>query len=229
MDPTYGNALRRMVTDPGSFSGTPGFQFALNQGLDATARSNSRMRGSGNALAALTKYGTGLAQQDYGAQMDRLTRASGQEQQYGLGQEQNQNAATQNANALTLGTEQNRLTGLRNANDFTLGQGQLTNTANANDQNFGLGMYQANNAWNLGNRQADNTAQGNWQQYDLGQQQNANTAANNQNTFNTNQGRNAIDWFGAQTQRGQAQGNQWLGEQRNERDWMPFNPQRRIA
>jgi len=236
----YGNQLKKLLTDPSSFSGSPGYQFALKQGLDSVNASNSAMRGSGNVLAALTQYGTGLAQQDYGNTVDRYGRLLGQEQGYDINQGNVANTATANANSLALGTEANRLTGLRNANDFTLGQGQnanaatrnandLTlgqgqnaNTARANDQQFGLGMYRAGNDYNLGMTNAGNTAQKNWWDYNLGGQQNNITAANNQNNFNVNQGRNAIDWFNANTNRGTAASNSNL-------DWLKAYPVQRYA
>lgn len=228
----YGNALKDLLSNPGSFQGTPGFQFALDQGLGAVNRSNSRMRGSGNALAALTNYASGLATQDYGNQVDRLGRLQGQEQQYDLGQESNRLTGARDANNFTLGSQQNantlRLglgqnenaatananTAQRNAWDYSLGRQQNQNTANANDQQFGLGMYNANNNFALGSQQNQNTANNNWWNYQLGGQQNANTAANNQNNYNLGTGRNAIDWYNAGTNRGQAQSNAWLGAQR---------------
>jgi hypothetical protein len=46
-NPLYQNQLNAMLTNPGSYQGTPGFQFALNTGLDSVNRSNSAQRGSG--------------------------------------------------------------------------------------------------------------------------------------------------------------------------------------
>jgi len=225
----YQKQLDSMLTDPNSFQGTPGFQFALNTGLDSVNRSNSRMRGSGNALAALTKYGTGLASQNYGNQRDFLGKMVGQEQNYGLGEVANQNAATRNANDLTLGLGANANAASRNANDLTLGQGANANTARANDQNFGLGMYQAGNQYDLGMTNANNTAQNNWWNYMLGGQANNNQAANNQNNYNLGLGRNAIDWFGANTNRGTAQSNAWMNDQTNQLNWFKNAPKQVYA
>lgn len=228
LDATYGNALRRMVTDPGSFSGTPGFQFALDNGLQGVSRANAAggMRGSGNALAAAARYASGLASQDYGAQFDRLLRANQGEQQYDLG-------ATRNANDLTLGNrridadlslghEQNANAATRNANDLTLGLGQNANNAtrNANDLTLGLGQN-ANNAqrnqfdYNIGMGNVANNATRNEYDYDLGLGQNANTAQRNAFDYDLGLGRNANDasanqnqfnlgMFNAQTNRGNA-------------------------
>jgi hypothetical protein len=204
----YENSLKGLLTDPSSFQGTPGFQFALGQGLNAVNRSNSRMRGSGSALAALTNYGTGLATQDYGNEVDRMGRLLGQEQNYDLGQ-----------GNLKLGTD-------RLAWDKNFGQGQLANQQYANQtqrlgnqQQFGLGMYQAGNNFALGKEQNANTAQNNWYNYTLGQGQNANTASANQNNFNLNNGRNSIDWYNAQTNRGTAQSNDYY----RYLDWLSKN------
>lgn len=126
MENLYGNQLRRMF-EPGGFEGTPGFKFALDTGLEAVGRSNSRNRGSGNALAELTKYGTGLAQQDYGNQMDRLGRLNGQEQQFELGQQSN-------ANTFQLGQQGNANTAQRDFWNYDLGRESNANTA-ARDRN----------------------------------------------------------------------------------------------
>ena len=152
MNELYGNQLNKMLTEPGGFQGTPGFKFALDSGLEAVGRSNSRMRGSGNALAALTKYGTGLAQQDYGSQMDRLGRLNGQEQQYDLGQ-------TRNANDFQLGQAQNATTNQRDFWNYDLGRESNAN-ASARDINMfgrssggssgGYGGYGMTPNWNMG-------------------------------------------------------------------------------
>lgn len=143
----YENELRKMLTDPGSFQGTPGFQFALDQGLGAINRSNSAQRSSGNVLAQLTKYGTGLAMQDYGNQMGRLGSLQGQAQQYDLGQGQNANQAQSIANQFALGQGQNRNAGQRNWMDFTLGLGQNENTAQRNANDYGVNWLNANANW----------------------------------------------------------------------------------
>lgn len=236
MDQTYGNTLRKYVTDPGSYTGSPGFAFARDQGLAALNSTNSRMRGSGNALAALVNYGTGVAQQDYGNEIDRLGKLSGQEEQYGLGQEQNQNTATANANQFALGNAANQNAAQRNTFDYALGNrnadnaaGANANTARANDQNFGLGMYNAGNNYSLGMTNAANTAQNNWWNYNLGGQANNNTAARDANNFTTAQGQNGINWFNANTNRGAQQSDAWNQDQNNQRAWYSINPRQRIA
>jgi len=104
----FKNQLQALLTNPGSFSGTPGYQFALDQGLQATQRANSSSRNSGNALAALQDRGMGMATQDFGNWADRLGKLSGQEDQFNLGSEQN-------ANTLSLGNAANANNAQRNA------------------------------------------------------------------------------------------------------------------
>ena len=142
IDPLYGNQIRDMLTNPGSFQGTPGFKFALDQGTNAINASNSSTRGSGNVLAELMKYGTGLANQDYGAQLGRLTNLQGQAQNYDLGQGQNANQ-TQSI-----------------ANQYALGQGQNANTAQNNRWNYELGRNRLQNDWLTGG--AGRMPPGNW-------------------------------------------------------------------
>lgn len=238
MDSTYGNLLKQYLQTPGSYTGSPGFTFARDQGLQAAQRQAQAqgMGNSGNVLAELTKLGTGYASQDYGSTIDRLGKLSGQEQSYDLGQGQNANTAESNrltgirdTNQYSLGQAQNANTATRNANDFTLGQGQNANTAQRNANDFGLGTYQATNQYNLGHEANTNTAQNNWWNYDLGTNRNNVDAANNQNNFNLGQGRNAIDWYNAGTSRGNAQSNAYLGDQRNQRDWYSIYPRQRTA
>jgi len=147
MNNLYGNELSKMF-QPGGYEGSTGFKFALDTGLDAVNRSNSRQRGSGNALLALTKYGTGLAQQDYGNQMDRLGRLQGQEQQYDLGQ-------TQASNQFQLGQAGNANTAQRDWWNYDLGREQNSISAARDRENAesrrgtGGGGYGISN-WNMG-------------------------------------------------------------------------------
>lgn len=60
-------ALGRM-TDPNAFKTSPGYNFRLDQGLEATA-GNQAVNGllrSGGALKALNDYGQGMASDEYG-------------------------------------------------------------------------------------------------------------------------------------------------------------------
>lgn len=60
-------------------SALPGYQFALNQGLQA-AQNSAAARGLGSSGAALqgaAQFATGLADSTYGAQINRLLQAAG--------------------------------------------------------------------------------------------------------------------------------------------------------
>lgn len=90
---TLGNALGINGADgnaaaTSAFQAGPGFQFALDQGNQAALRQASAggAINSGNTLAALTQFGTGLANQEYGSWLDRLSGASGQGLQAASGQ-----------------------------------------------------------------------------------------------------------------------------------------------
>lgn len=58
----------------GAFQAGPGYQFAMDQGMQAANRAASAggMLTSGNTLQALTRFGQGLANQEYGGWQDRL-------------------------------------------------------------------------------------------------------------------------------------------------------------
>lgn len=217
--------LNQYLTDPSSFTADPGYQFALNEGLRATERSNSRQRGSGNALAALAGYASGMASQQYGNAVDRLGRIAGQDQQFQLGQGQLQNQAARNANDFTLGMGQNQNQAQRNMFDYSLGSQQNQNTATRNlfdyslgresnmntrmnNQNqFGLGMARTAVDYDLGLRNNQTTGQRDYWNYDLGLRRNSLDTANSQNDFNLNNQRLGLDWYRANTDRGNAQAN----------------------
>ena len=81
-DKHWTNRLRKLMTDPSAFQRTPGFKAALDTGTQAIQRSFAArgMGNSGNVLAELMKYGTGLASQEYGSQVNRLSRLAQDEQ-----------------------------------------------------------------------------------------------------------------------------------------------------
>lgn len=89
----YSNALglngkKGNATATGAFQTGPGYQFAMDQGTNAALRgaSASGMLNSGNTLTALTGFGQGLANQEYGGWLDRLSGASAQGLQAAGGQ-----------------------------------------------------------------------------------------------------------------------------------------------
>lgn len=205
----YESKLQGLINDPSSYSKTPGFKFALDTGLQGVSRANSKNRASGNALAELTRYGTGLAEQGYGAEVDRLGRLTGQDQQYQLGAESNSINRMRAGNDFTLGTEQNRLSGVRDANNFDLGNRTLDETGRANDQRFGLGLYEASGRFDAQGRELDQAAQRDYWNYDLGRTRNVNDADRAYNDWMLNSERADIDAMNASTNRGNALGN-WL-------------------
>lgn len=75
-----GNTALNALADPAaSFESSPGYAFARDQGLDAikTQQNSLGRLASGNTLAALTEYGTGIAQQDFGNWWDRQSGLAG--------------------------------------------------------------------------------------------------------------------------------------------------------
>jgi hypothetical protein len=59
----YQKKLSDLMENPGSFSSSPAYQFAYDQGLEALNRKGNVR--SGSKMAALTKYGQGMAGQQY--------------------------------------------------------------------------------------------------------------------------------------------------------------------
>lgn len=206
MDMTATNRLRQLMTDPSSFKGTPGYQFGLDAGLQAFDRRNSAVRGTPGAALEAMKYATGYAQQDYGNEFNRLAQVMGQDQSYDLGQGQNANAATRNANDLALGHESN------------------ANQRYGIDSSTGLGYFNGMANYALGQGQNANTAQNNAWNYDLGRGRNANESASIFANYDLGQGRNAVDWYNAGTNRGSAQANAHNQGQVNRLAWYRAMP-----
>lgn len=73
---------------------TPGYQFQLNQGLDAIQRAANKngLLGSGRLLQSLVDYGSGLASQTYGSRLSQLANlaAMGQNAASGIANISNQ-------------------------------------------------------------------------------------------------------------------------------------------
>lgn len=67
----YQNQLRNLMANPGSFASSPYYQFAYDQGLNALQRKGGVR--SGNKLAALVRYGQGMAGQEYFKQANLLS------------------------------------------------------------------------------------------------------------------------------------------------------------
>lgn len=119
----YSNALGLNGADgnataTGAFQAGPGYQFAMDQGTNAALRGASAagMINSGNTLTALSQYGQGLANQEYGGWLDRLSGLSGQ----GLAATNGQAGALGSLASLYQGTAGDRL-GL----ESTVAQGRI--------------------------------------------------------------------------------------------------------
>lgn len=70
---------------------SPAYKWRYDQGLEAVNRTAAAkgMLGSGNRLAELTKYGQGMASQEYGDEWNRQYQLKALEQQRQLAQQQN--------------------------------------------------------------------------------------------------------------------------------------------
>ncbi len=78
--PAYQNKLMDLLTNPGSFSGTPGYQFAVSQGQDAIKGAGNAIYGGTRAGAIypeLAKFTEGYANQDYDTRINQLLTAAG--------------------------------------------------------------------------------------------------------------------------------------------------------
>src|SRR5690606_27086588 len=89
----YSNALglngaEGTAAAQGAFTSSPGYQFAVDQGLQAATRAASAggRLASGNTIDAATRLGQGLASQDYGSWLQNLFGLSGQGMQAAGGQ-----------------------------------------------------------------------------------------------------------------------------------------------
>lgn len=138
MNSLYGNKLNDLISNPGSFSGTPGYQFALDQGLQAAQRGMSSQRGSGNYLAALMDRGVGLANQNYTDYAKLLGGLNSQEQQYDLGERSAANVADRNSNDFSLGKLNASNSSQRDWWNYDLGKEQNAITSANNQNNFNI-------------------------------------------------------------------------------------------
>jgi len=82
----YQTQLRDLMSDPSKIQETTGYKFRLGQGEQAINRSAAArgQLGGGGVLAELAKYGQGMASQEYGDQVGRLSSLIGQGNQFGL-------------------------------------------------------------------------------------------------------------------------------------------------
>jgi len=75
--PSWAKMLDETIKGQGSFSSSPAYQFAYNQGLEAVNRKYAKDLGSGARGQALQDYGMNAASQLRNAEIDRLTRLTG--------------------------------------------------------------------------------------------------------------------------------------------------------
>lgn len=87
------NNYNAMLNNPGAFQHSPGFGWALQQGLNGlnSRASANGMLNSGNQMKDLIDYAHGLASQDYQNQLNNYMRGA----QFGLGATQGVNAYDQ--------------------------------------------------------------------------------------------------------------------------------------
>jgi hypothetical protein len=120
-----------------ALAGTPGYQFTLNQGLDATknAASASGMLLSGNTLQSLDKYGSGLADQTYQQTVGNLENAVNTGQAAAAGQAANVGTAATNMGNIAVnqgntlaGIDANTIAGIENAGSTGVNNYIMNNT-----------------------------------------------------------------------------------------------------
>lgn len=127
--------LMRLIQDPSSVRGLPGYQFANEEGikaLDRSAAARGRLN-SGRQDKDLMRFGTGLADQTYGNQLARLMGLS----QQGIGATGAQIGTTAQGLSGQLGTRQSAYGGDM-ASAGTIGQGDIAaaNARAAGSQNL---------------------------------------------------------------------------------------------
>lgn len=128
---TANNALQRLLADPSSVRSLPGYQFAQDEGVQALDRgaAGRGMLNSGRASKDLLRFGTGLADQTYGNQLQRLMGGT----QVGLAA----NAGIGQGMTGQLGTRQSAYGG-EMGSAGTIGQGDIAaaNATAAGSQNL---------------------------------------------------------------------------------------------
>lgn len=77
--PQYQQQLANLMRNPGEFASSPAYKFAFEQGMEGVNRTAAAkgQLGSGNRLLDLTKFGQGLAGQQYFQQADLLSGLAG--------------------------------------------------------------------------------------------------------------------------------------------------------
>lgn len=138
-DEFYQNKLRELLTNPAAFEQTPGFKAALDTGRQAIERKFAAqgMGNSGNVLAELMKYGTGLASQEYGSTLDRLAGLAGGERSANFAAKESDRGALRDVMGYGLSRDRLALDASNSANQFNLGAfNARTGRGNARTQDW---------------------------------------------------------------------------------------------
>ena len=100
----YDQRLQQLLDNPDSIQNSAAYKFRMEQGLDALNRQLGArgLLNSGNRLLETTKYGQGLASQEYGDQFKRLSDIYGTNANADIGQ-QNANTSAWQAKGNLLG------------------------------------------------------------------------------------------------------------------------------
>src|SRR5262245_44016608 len=138
-DATGANGPEGLSRARANFQAGPGFDFALNTGVDAISRSGvARGSATGNILQEAQKFGTGLANQEWGNYVNRLQPFLGQGTQIagGIGNIYGNLGTALNANYMNQGQAQ---LGTAKGIGEAQAQGQLADyLGSQNLWNFGL-------------------------------------------------------------------------------------------
>lgn len=100
----YDQRLQQLLDNPDSIQNSAAYKFRMEQGLDALNRQLGArgLLNSGNRLLETTKYGQGLASQEYGDQFKRLSDIYGTNANADIGQQNaNTNAWQSRGNLLS--------------------------------------------------------------------------------------------------------------------------------
>lgn len=145
--------------DPGAFREDPGYRFSFDEGMRAAMRgaAASGSIGSGGTLKALTRYGQGMADQQYGTWYDRQRQVQGDKFNRlaaiaGIGQTATNATAQAGANAA--GNIQQGLSGIANTqlqagNARASGYASMAQGVN-NAIGMGMNAYTMNNMFGGG-------------------------------------------------------------------------------
>lgn len=164
-------------------------------------------------MAALTKYGTDLATQDYGNHFARMLQGSQLEQQGNQFDAGNVLARDRLALDDRLGTGRLALDRDQMGVSERLAQGAQGIQRRGQDLDFGLGTFRAQNDYDLGLAGVDAGREGRYLDYDVNRRRLNQDAAGAQNAHNLN-------WFNANTARGSARSQDWARRQ----EYMPRSP-----